>query len=80
MFYTYVLQSKKDGALYIGWTKDLKNRMRLHNDMKVPSTKQRTPLILLYYEACLEEKDAIAREKALKTGFGRSYLKKRLSL
>jgi predicted GIY-YIG superfamily endonuclease len=34
---------------------------------------------LLYFEACFNKEDAIAREKQLKTGFGRAYLKRRLS-
>jgi putative endonuclease len=79
MFYTYVLKSLKDKKLYIGWTTDLKKRIYNHNDGKVISTKNRTPLKLVYYEACLNRDDAISREKALKTGFGRSYLKRRIT-
>jgi putative endonuclease len=78
MFYTYVLKSELDGKLYIGWTNDLKHRLTEHNSGKVSATKYRVPLKLIYYEACLEEKSAIAREKQLKTGFGRAYLKRRL--
>ncbi|OGH86648.1 MAG: excinuclease ABC subunit C [Candidatus Magasanikbacteria bacterium RIFOXYC12_FULL_33_11] len=78
-FYTYVLKSGKDKKLYIGYTKDLRNRFEQHNDGLVESTKDRRPFILIYYEACLNEKDAIVREKQLKTGFGRAYLKRRLS-
>jgi putative endonuclease len=36
------------------------------------------PWILVYYEACLSEKDAVKREKQLKTGYGRAYLKTRI--
>lgn len=67
MFYTYVLRSKKDGNLYIGWTNDLDNRIKMHNRGLVEATKYRTP------------KGAVAREKQLKTGFGRAYLKRRLT-
>ncbi|MFA6105305.1 MAG: GIY-YIG nuclease family protein [Patescibacteria group bacterium] len=79
MFYTYVLKSQKDNELYIGWTDDLKSRIKKHNDGLVESTKNRKPLILVYYEACLNKDAAIAREKSLKTGFGRAYLKNRLN-
>jgi putative endonuclease len=79
MFYTYVLISKKDNKIYIGWTIDLKKRIIKHNSGLVESTKVRRPLKLIYYEACLNKKSAIEREKSLKTGFGRAYLKKRLS-
>lgn len=77
-FYTYVLVSKNDKKLYIGWTNDLRKRIRDHNLGKVYSTKNRKPLKLIYYEACLSRKKAIEREKQLKTGFGRNYLKRRL--
>jgi len=66
MFYVYVLKSKKDNLLYTGSTKDLKHRFKLHNEGKVPSTKNRTPLELIYYEAYKSEIDAKVREKNLK--------------
>ena len=78
MYFTYVLQSEKDSRLYVGFTKDLKARISLHNSGKVRSTSGRRPLSLVYYEACLSERDAIDREKYLKTGYGRRYLKNRL--
>ncbi|OGH24270.1 MAG: excinuclease ABC subunit C [Candidatus Levybacteria bacterium RIFCSPLOWO2_01_FULL_39_24] len=77
-FYTYVLQSKKDNNLYIGWSDDLVERVSEHNRGKVTATKSRSPMVLVYYEACLSRGNAIKREKALKTGFGRKYLKGRL--
>ena len=79
MYYTYALLSKKDNKLYIGYTKNLKTRLEEHNKSKVEATRNRLPLELIYYEACLNKKDAIKREQALKTGFGRKYLKNRLS-
>lgn len=80
MFYTYVLRSLKDNKLYVGWTVDLKKRFIQHNNGKVLATKSRVPFELLYYEACNIKKLAIIREKQLKTGYGRSYLKRRLCL
>lgn len=77
MFYTYVLVSAKDKWLYIGWTDDLKNRLREHNLGHVEATSHRLPLKLLYYEACLNKEQAIIREKQLKTGYGRKYIKHR---
>lgn len=78
MFYTYVLRSKKDHKMYVGFTNDLKKRIALHNRGKVEATKTRTPLILVYYEACLDKESAVKREKYFKTGFGRRFLKSRL--
>jgi putative endonuclease len=79
-YYTYVLRSKKDKELYIGWCKDLKLRFKQHKNGLVKATKQRLPMELIYYEGCLDEKFAIKREKQLKTGFGRAYLKRRLNI
>jgi putative endonuclease len=78
MNYTYVLKSLKDGKLYIGWTNNLKKRFESHFLGKVISTKNRRPLELIYYEACLDKEKAIKREKFFKTGFGRRFLKDRI--
>ncbi len=78
MFYTYVLESTVDKKLYIGFTGNLKKRVSEHNQGQVMATKSRRPLILIYYEACLNEGKAIKREKYFKTGFGRRYLKERI--
>ena len=66
MYYTYVLQSTKDMNFYVGYTKDLKLRFDQHNKGFVGSTKDRKPLNLIYYEACLDQADATKREKYLK--------------
>ena len=78
MFYTYLLQSKKDRLFYTGCTGDLRKRFNEHSLGKVPTTKGRGPFELVYYEACLNQKDAFTREKYLKTGMGKRYLKNRL--
>ncbi|OGD93822.1 excinuclease ABC subunit C [Candidatus Curtissbacteria bacterium RIFCSPLOWO2_01_FULL_37_9] len=78
-YYTYVLESLRDGKFYIGWTDDLKARIDKHNKGAVQATKVRVPLKLVYFEACLSKEKAIEREKTLKTGFGRKYLKARMS-
>jgi putative endonuclease len=78
MFYTYALISQKDSKFYIGYTKDLRIRLKNHNDGKVPSTANRLPFKLVYYEACLNELDAKRRERYFKSGYGRRFLKNRL--
>ena len=77
-YYTYFLQSLKDKEIYIGWTVNLKNRLKKHNSGKVDATKYRQPLVLVYFEGCKTKEKAILREKSLKTGFGRRYLKNRI--
>ena len=78
MYYTYVIQSKKGGHFYTGSTGDLRKRFNEHNSGRVKSTKGREPFNLIYYEACLNEQDARAREKYLKSGMGKRYLRNRL--
>ena len=78
MFYTYVLKSKSNGRLYTGYTSDLWKRLKEHNNKKSIYTKYRGPYTLIYYEACLDEKDARSRELYLKSGKGKLYLKSRL--
>jgi len=79
MYYVYVLKSLKDGKLYVGHTNNLVRIFDDHNKGLVNATRGRRPLKLLYYEACNILQDAVTREKSLKTGFGRAYLKRRLS-
>ena len=78
MHYTYVLHSIKDMKFYTGYTKDLKLRFEQHDKGLVESTKDRRPLRLIYYEACLSQQDATKREKYLKSYHGRMFLKNRL--
>ena len=77
-YYIYILQSKKDNKFYTGYTKNLKLRFEQHNKGLVKSTKNRRPLKLIYYEACLNQQDATHREKYLKTYYGKMFLKNRL--
>jgi putative endonuclease len=78
MYYTYVLMNQKDVQLYTGFTKDLKLRFEQHKKGLVESTEQRRPVELIYYEACLNQEDAVRREKYLKTYLGKMFLRKRL--
>ncbi|WP_084288333.1 GIY-YIG nuclease family protein [Desulfovermiculus halophilus] len=78
MYYTYVLQSDIDGKFYAGYTKDLKLRFDQHNKGLVESTRNRRPLRLIYYEACLHQGDALHREQYFKTYNGKRFLHKRL--
>jgi len=78
MYFVYILQSEKDGRLYIGFTDDIKRRPREHNEGKSLATRPFRPYKLIYYEAFLERKDAEARENILKSGWGRRSIKKML--
>ena len=78
MWYVYLLLSKNSGKWYIGSTKNLQKRILRHNSGKNKSTKHGIPWKAIYCEISLSEKDARAREKYLKSGIGRRYLKSRL--
>lgn len=80
MHYVYILESNKDGKRYTGYTTDLKSRLEEHQKGRVDSTRNRRPLRLIYYEACLSKKDATHREKYLKTHHGKQFLGNRLKL
>jgi putative endonuclease len=77
-FYVYVLISERDGLFYTGYTSDIVKRLNEHNSGKVASTKNRTPLVLVYWEGCLNQQDATRREKYLKSGNGKIYILNRL--
>lgn len=77
-YYVYLLYSFKDEGLYIGFTIDLKSRLVKHASGKVPATKLRRPLKLIFYEYFTNKDDAKAREEFLKSGFGRKQLEQAL--
>jgi len=69
MHYVYLLKNQRRNTTYIGYTSDLKRRIKEHI-AKVPE--------LVYYEAYKSEKDARKREKMLKQGQTVRRLKERL--
>jgi len=75
MYFVYVLQSEKDKKLYIGYTNNVEKRLKEHNNGKVQSTKPRIPLKLIFYEAYLNQKDALRREDYFKSTKGKRTLK-----
>jgi putative endonuclease len=74
-YYVYVLQSLRDKGFYIGSTRDLRARLRLHNAGAVRSTSPRRPFEVIFYEAYRSEYDAKRREIYLKSTKGRTTLK-----
>jgi len=77
MQYVYILQCA-DGSPYTGCTKDLKERIQRHINGRVPATKPRLPVELVFYCAFKEEDKAFEFEKYLKSGSGRAFMEKRL--
>ena len=77
--YVYVLRSLKDKYFYTGYTSDLENRVKEHNNGKVKSTRNRKPLELVYFEGSRNMDDALHREKYLKSTYGKRYIRNRLN-
>ena len=64
--YTYILKCA-DNTFYTGWTTNLENRLKTHNQGKgAKYTRSRLPVILLYYEEFQTKKEAMHREAAIK--------------
>ncbi len=79
MYFIYVLHSLKDNKYYYGLTQNLDKRLKEHNNKEVPSTKNRVPFCLVYFEKVDTLVEARKREKYFKSGFGRKYIKKKLA-
>ena len=81
-FHVYVLQNP-EGKIYIGQTKDLQKRLREHNDPEYRGTlhtKRHTgPWRLVHSEEYGTRTEAMARERDLKTGKGREWIRKVLN-
>jgi putative endonuclease len=76
MYYVYFLKSKKKiDQFYVGYTANLKNRLKEHNGGKSSATRPYLPWELIFYEAYKSMKDAKRREMYLKTTKGRKTLK-----
>ena len=74
MFYIYVIKSSK-GQIYTGHTGDLKKRLSEHNSGLCKSTKIDKDWKLAYSEIYESRGEAMKREKWLKTGSGRNFIK-----
>jgi putative endonuclease len=77
-YYTYILKSQKNNSFYIGYTSDLRKRLKEHNSGENKATKPFIPYILIFYEAFLNRIDAKNREEYLKSGYGKRTINKLL--
>jgi predicted GIY-YIG superfamily endonuclease len=77
MYYFYVLICF-DNSLYTGFTENLEERFRRHENGQVPATKPRLPIKLIFYCGFINKYKALQFEKYLKSGSGRAFAKKHL--
>ena len=75
MIYVYAIKSKKDGRIYVGMTDNIERRLKEHNSGKTKSTKGFIPWELIYEVEMENRENARVREKYLKSGFGKLFLK-----
>ena len=78
MHYVYVIRSMRDDGFYIGYTSNLRTRLRQHSEGNSFATSYRGPWKLIYYEAYRDQADALGRERYLKSGAGRRFLQLQL--
>lgn len=74
-YYIYVLKSLNKDFIYVGFTSDLRVRLKEHNNKEELSTKHYAPFELIHYEAYKNIRDAKRREKYFKTTKGKTTLK-----
>lgn len=79
MQFVYILYSEKDGGLYTGCTTDPPKRVEFHNAGKVPSTRNRRPLVLIHLEQFEDKGAAFQRERFLKSLWAGRFKKKLLT-
>jgi len=78
MYTIYVLKSEKDGNLYIGCTSNIANRLKVHNQGGVASTRSRRPFNLIYQESYTDKYRAFEKERFYKTVKGKKELMSKL--
>jgi len=78
MFYVYIIRSKKDSSYYIGYTSNLQERMKRHNQGRSKYTKSNVPWYLVYYEEFQTKREALKREKLIKSFKGGEVFKRLL--
>ena len=76
MFYVYALKSLSRNYIYVGMTNDLKRRFHQHQNGQNKTTRPYLPFELFYKESFETREDARKKEKYLKTGVGKEFLKK----
>jgi putative endonuclease len=75
MFTLYILYSESSDRFYVGYTNELERRLSEHNRKKGKFTDAGIPWKLAYYEIFENKKDAMRRERFIKSQKSKSYIK-----
>jgi predicted GIY-YIG superfamily endonuclease len=79
MITVYAIKSHVNGDIYVGMSKDVERRLNEHNQGNNRYTKGLRPWSLIYQEQQPSWSEARVREKYLKSGIGKEFLKKMVS-
>ncbi len=79
-YFTYILQSKKDGSYYVGSTQNIEERVKRHNGGKEHFTSRGMPWTLVYWEQFETRSEAYKREMEIKGHKSRAYIQRLISL
>ena len=78
-YWVYVIRSRSTGRIYIGQTENLERRLSQHNDpqntLSLYTKRFKGPWDVVYTEQYKDRGEAIRRERSLKGGKGREFLK-----
>jgi putative endonuclease len=75
MFMVYAIKSQVRNYIYVGMTQDLEQRLKRHNGGYERTTKPYRPFELVYQDAYATRAEARQREKYLKSGIGKEFLR-----
>ncbi len=75
-FWLYILKNKENGQYYVGQTKDIKERLERHNTNRSKFTSGKGKWVLAYKEKYSSRKEAIRREREIKSKKSRKFIKK----
>jgi putative endonuclease len=77
IWYVYAIASEVRNYIYVGLTSDVERRVSQHNGGRERTTRAYRPFRVILVEEYSSRTAARAREKELKSGWGKEFLKKR---
>lgn len=75
MIFVYAIRSIKRNYIYVGMSTNLERRIREHNNGENKSTQAYKPFVLIYFEKFMTRIEARSKEKYLKSGVGKEFLR-----
>ena len=81
-FFVYIIQSETTGKIYTGQTADIPRRLSQHNDpdnrLTLHTKRHKGPWKSIHIEEYPTRSEAMRRERELKTGKGRDWIRRYL--